>query len=66
MNPYTLMCALWIFYAYVYVYIYIYIVYRSEPIIYTPWASRLTRERNSTLGGGGRIDRRECVCARVT
>ena len=47
MNPYTLMCALWIFYAYVYVYIYI--VYRSEPIIYTPWASRLTREREKEI-----------------
>ena len=32
-----------------YMYIYIYIVYRSEPIIYTPWASRLTREREIRL-----------------
>ena len=32
MNPYTLMCALWIFYAYVYVYIYI--LYIDQSLLY--------------------------------
>ena len=47
--------------------LYIYIVYRSEPNIYTPWASRLTRERerekfDSWRRGTHRQAVNVCVC----
>ena len=44
-----------------YMYIYIYIVYRSEPIIYTPWASRLTREKLDSWRRGTHRQARMCV-----